>query len=156
MGSFGGGRFADSNAGRTLIVGSIGVAASLLTLYLVGAIAVLVALALLASGVFAMGMAPSLQYRVVSLAGPGGAFAQSLPASAANLGIAFGSLRRRRGDRRLHRLRRGDHRPGHRRDRHPGRLGDQLPEATDGRCGRGADSRAGPCHEPRLRSAPRP
>jgi DHA1 family inner membrane transport protein len=92
VGSFGGGRFADSNAGRTLIVGSIGVAASLLTLYLVGTIAVLVALALLASGVFAMGMAPSMQYRVVSLAGPGGAFAQSLPASAANLGIAFGSL----------------------------------------------------------------
>src|SRR4029450_1899186 len=57
-----------------------------------GTIAVLVALALLASGVFAMGMAPSMQYRVVSLAGPGGAFAQPLPASAANLGIAFGSL----------------------------------------------------------------
>ena len=33
-------------------------AASLLTLYLVGTIAVLVALVLLASGVFAMGMAP--------------------------------------------------------------------------------------------------
>jgi MFS transporter, DHA1 family, inner membrane transport protein len=92
VGSFGGGRFADNNAGRTLIVGSIGVAVSLLTLYLVGAIAVLVALALLASGVFAMGMAPSLQYRVVNLAGPGGAFAQSLPASAANVGIALGSL----------------------------------------------------------------
>jgi len=39
-----------------------------------------------------MGMAPSMQYRVVSLAGPGGAFAQSLPASAANVGIAFGSF----------------------------------------------------------------
>lgn len=39
-----------------------------------------------------MGMAPSLEYRVVSLAGPGGAFAQSLPASAANVGIAFGSF----------------------------------------------------------------
>jgi MFS transporter, DHA1 family, inner membrane transport protein len=51
-----------------------------------------VALVLLASGVFAMGMAPSLQYRVVSLAGPSGAFAQSLPASAANVGIAFGSF----------------------------------------------------------------
>jgi DHA1 family inner membrane transport protein len=92
VGSFGGGRFADSNAGRTLVVGSVGVAVSLLTLYLVGTIPVLVALALLASGVFAMGMAPSMQYRVVSLAGPGGPFAQSLPASAANVGIALGSL----------------------------------------------------------------
>jgi MFS transporter, DHA1 family, inner membrane transport protein len=92
VGSFGGGRFADRNAGRTLVVGTIGVAASLLTLYLVGTIAVLVALVLLASGVSAMGMAPSMQYRVVSLAGPGGAFAQSLPASAANVGIAFGSF----------------------------------------------------------------
>jgi DHA1 family inner membrane transport protein len=92
LGSFGGGRFADANAGRTLFVGSIGVAACLLMLYLVGTIPVLVAVALLGSGVFAMGMAPSMQYRVVSLAGPGGPFAQSLPASAANVGVALGSL----------------------------------------------------------------
>ena len=46
-------------------------AGSLLGLYLVGAIAFLVAPALVALGLFAMGMAPSLQYRVVSLAGPG-------------------------------------------------------------------------------------
>jgi MFS transporter, DHA1 family, inner membrane transport protein len=51
-----------------------------------------VALAMLAWGLFAWGMVPSLQYRVVSLAGPGGALAQSLPASAANVGIAFGSF----------------------------------------------------------------
>jgi DHA1 family inner membrane transport protein len=92
VGSFGGGRFADADAGRTLIVGSIGVAACLLALYVVGANAVLVAVALLAVGLFAMGMAPSMQYRVISLAGPGGAFAQSLPASAANVGIALGSF----------------------------------------------------------------
>ncbi|MEU4547320.1 MFS transporter [Nonomuraea dietziae] len=92
VGSFGGGRFADKNAARTLIVATIGVAACLLALYLVGAIALLVALALLAWGLFALGMVPSLQYRVVSLAGPGGALASSLPASAANVGIAFGSV----------------------------------------------------------------
>jgi DHA1 family inner membrane transport protein len=92
VGSFGGGRFADRNAARTLVVGTIGVAASLLALYFVGAIAVLVGLVLLTSGGFAMGMAPSMQYRVVSLAGPGGALAQSLPASAANVGIALGSV----------------------------------------------------------------
>jgi MFS transporter, DHA1 family, inner membrane transport protein len=91
VGTFGGGRFADQNATRTLIVATIGVAASLLALYLAGTIAILVALALLAWGLFAWGMVPSLQYRVVSLAGPGGALAQSLPASAANVGIAFGS-----------------------------------------------------------------
>lgn len=91
VGSFAGGRFADQNAARTLIVGAIGVAVSLLVLYLVGTIAVLVAVALLGFGLFAMGMVPSLQYRVVSLAGPGGQLAASLPASAANVGIALGS-----------------------------------------------------------------
>ncbi|GAA4467370.1 MFS transporter [Phytohabitans houttuyneae] len=91
-GSFGGGRFADADAARALVVGTAGVAGCLLALYLVGAVPVLVALALLAVGGFAMGMAPSMQYRVVSLAGPGGAFAQSLPASAANVGIALGSF----------------------------------------------------------------
>ena len=92
VGSFGGGRFADTDPARTLIVATVGVAVSLLALYVAGAIAFLVAAALLALGVFAMGMAPSLQYRVVTLAGPGGALAQSLPASAANVGIAFGSF----------------------------------------------------------------
>ncbi|GAB2672277.1 MFS transporter [Kribbella swartbergensis] len=92
VGSFNGGRFADRNAARTLIVATVGVAISLLALYLAGAIAVLVAPALMALGLFGMGMLPSLQYRVVSLAGPGGALAQSLPASAANVGIAAGSF----------------------------------------------------------------
>ncbi|GAA4983473.1 MFS transporter [Nonomuraea thailandensis] len=90
-GSFSGGRFADTNAARTLIVGTTGVAVSLLALYLIGGSAVLVALGLLALGLFIGVMTPSLQYRVMSLAGPGGALAQSLPASAVNVGIAFGS-----------------------------------------------------------------
>jgi DHA1 family inner membrane transport protein len=92
VGSLGGGRFADQNAARTLVVGSMGVALSLLALYLVGTVPLLVVLALVAWGLFAFGMAASLQYRVVSLAGPGGALAQSLPASAINLGIALGSF----------------------------------------------------------------
>jgi MFS transporter, DHA1 family, inner membrane transport protein len=91
VGTLGGGKYADRNAARTLLVGTIGVAVALLALYLVGTIAALVALALMALGLFAMGMAPSIQYRVVSLAGPGGALASSLPASAINIGIAFGS-----------------------------------------------------------------
>jgi DHA1 family inner membrane transport protein len=91
VGSIAGGRFADRDAARTLIVGAVGVAFSLLALYLVGTVAVLVAPALLALGLFAMGMVPSMQYRVVSLAGPGGQLASSLPASAANVGIALGA-----------------------------------------------------------------
>ncbi len=87
-----GGRFADHDAARTLVVGSIGVTVSLLVLYLLGSSAVVATLAVLGIGVFGMGMAPSLQHRVASLAGPGAALAASLPASAVNLGIAAGSL----------------------------------------------------------------
>jgi DHA1 family inner membrane transport protein len=92
IGSFAGGRFADANAARTLVVGATGALAALLALYLVGALAFLAMLGLAALGLFVGGMAPSLQYRVVSLAGPGGSLAQSLPASAANVGVAFGSI----------------------------------------------------------------
>jgi DHA1 family inner membrane transport protein len=83
VGSFGGGRFADANAARSLIVGTIGVAVSLVALYLFGEIAFVVALALFALGLFEMGMAPSLQYRVVELAGPGGLAIGAFTASAA-------------------------------------------------------------------------
>jgi DHA1 family inner membrane transport protein len=91
VGSFGGGRFADRNAARTLIIATIGASGALVILYLVGEIPALVPVALLVWGLFAFGMVPSLQYRIVSLAGPGAPLAQSLPASAANIGIAFGS-----------------------------------------------------------------
>jgi DHA1 family inner membrane transport protein len=92
VGSFGGGRFADWDAGRTLVVAAISAAGSLAGLYLFGTNPILAALLLVALGACAMGMGPSLQYRVVALAGPGGELAQSLPASAVNLGIAFGSF----------------------------------------------------------------
>lgn len=92
IGSFAGGRLADSNASRTLIVGTIGVTAWLLAMYLFGGNALVVALAVLGVGLFGMGMAPSLQHRVVGLAGPGAPLASSLPASAVNAGIAFGSF----------------------------------------------------------------
>ena len=92
VGSLAGGRFADRDAARTLVVATTGITAALLALFLVGAVPALVAAVLLALGMVAAGMVPSLQYRVVELAGPGGALAQSLPASAANLGVAAGSL----------------------------------------------------------------
>lgn len=92
VGSAGGGRLADNHAARTLIVGTVGLGVALLALYVVGSSALLVAVVLVAWGLFAFGITPSMQFRVVSLAGPGGALASSLPASAANAGIAVGSI----------------------------------------------------------------
>jgi MFS transporter, DHA1 family, inner membrane transport protein len=92
VGSLAGGWFADRAAARTVTSATIGLAAGLVALYLVGASAPLVAAALLIWGVFAFGMVPSLQYRIVELAGPGGELAASLPASAANAGIALGAV----------------------------------------------------------------
>lgn len=92
VGSFGGGRFADVNAARSIIVGTIGVTASLAAMGLFGGSWLLVALAVVGMGLFGMGIAPSLQHRVVGLAGPGAPLASSLPASAVNAGIALGSL----------------------------------------------------------------
>ena len=92
IGTFGGGRFADRNPARTLIIATAGTVLALLTLDLLGSHPVAVAAAMLAWGAVAFAMAPSLQVRVVSLAGPGGELASSLPASAINLGIATGPL----------------------------------------------------------------
>lgn len=92
VGALAGGRFADWAAARTVTSGTIGLAAGLVALYLVGASAPLVAVALLIWGVVAFGMVPALQYRIVELAGPGGDLAASLPASAANAGIALGAV----------------------------------------------------------------
>lgn len=92
IGSFRGGKFADWNASRTLIIGGIGITVSLLLLYFVGSVAALVAVALIAWGLSMYSIVPSLQVRVISLAGPGGELAQSLPVSAANIGIAFGAF----------------------------------------------------------------
>jgi DHA1 family inner membrane transport protein len=91
VGSAAGGRFADIDAARTLVIGTIGVTASLLAMRVFGASAPLVAVAVLGVGLFGMGMAPSMQHRVVTLAGPGAPLASSLPASAVNIGIAIGS-----------------------------------------------------------------
>jgi DHA1 family inner membrane transport protein len=92
VGSYAGGRFADANARRALVVGSLGVGASLLAMRAFGGNPLFVALTVVGLGLFAMGTAPSLQHRVVTLAGPGAPLASSLPASAVNAGIALGSL----------------------------------------------------------------
>jgi DHA1 family inner membrane transport protein len=92
VGSIAGGRLADRDAARTLIVATAGMTVCLLAMRLVGGSPAVVAVVLVALGLVATGMVPSLQYRVVELAGPGGTLAQSLPASAANIGVALGSL----------------------------------------------------------------
>ena len=92
VGSAAGGRFADANASRMLIVGTIGVTASLLALFLFGMNPIVAAAGVLGMGLFGMGMAPSMQHRVTELAGAGGPLAASLPASAVNAGIAIGSF----------------------------------------------------------------
>ncbi|WP_232668640.1 MFS transporter [Pseudonocardia sp. TRM90224] len=92
VGALIGGRFADRDAARTLLVTTAGISGVLLMLHFAGPVPALVALVLMVLGATAAAMVPSLQYRVVELAGPGGALAQSLPASAANLGVAAGAL----------------------------------------------------------------
>lgn len=90
-GAYVGGRLADWNAARALVLGLTGLTSSLVALWFLGASPVMVALILALLGLCTMGMAPSLQHRVVSLAGPGAPLAQSLPASAANVGVAAGA-----------------------------------------------------------------
>jgi MFS transporter, DHA1 family, inner membrane transport protein len=91
-GTFLGGRAADRNASRTLAAATIVLVGALALLYLGGAVVALVVISLLVWGLVGFGLVPSLQYRVVTLAGPGGDLASTLPASAVTGGIAVGSL----------------------------------------------------------------
>ena len=90
-GSFLGGRLADANAARALVLVTLGLVASSAVLYLARSQPLLAVVAILAWAVSASSAPPSVQYRAVSLAGPGGALVASLPASAASAGIALGS-----------------------------------------------------------------
>lgn len=91
-GSFLGGRFADQNASRMLIIGAAGVVAALGLMLVGGGNPWIVAIAVLGIGLLGMATAPSLQHRAVALAGEGAPLAASLPASAVNVGIAFGAF----------------------------------------------------------------
>ena len=91
IGSAAGGRFADINAARTLTVGSIGLSASLLGIFLFGGSPVVMGVMVLCVGL-CMGVTPAMQHRVETLAGPGAPLASSLPVSAVYAGIAAGSL----------------------------------------------------------------
>ncbi|WP_189669508.1 hypothetical protein [Promicromonospora soli] len=87
----GGGRPSRCAFRGALVLGMLGLTLSLVALWLLGSSPVAVAVILALLGLCTMGMASSLQHRVVSLAGPGAALAQSLPASAANVGVATGA-----------------------------------------------------------------
>ncbi|MFE9454258.1 MFS transporter [Streptomyces sp. NPDC006739] len=91
VGTFAGGRFADINASRTLLVGNGVLIAGLLGLYLFRDSPPLVGVALAAWGIVGFGVTPSLQLRVISLAGEGADLAATLGASAANVGVASGA-----------------------------------------------------------------
>lgn len=92
VGVFGGGRLADQSAARTIVLGNAVLVLALGGLHLLGAVPALAAVALVVWGTAGLGLVPSVQYRVVSLAGSGRDLAATLPASAINAGIALGSL----------------------------------------------------------------
>lgn len=90
-GSLVGGRWADTDAARALVVSTGGLLASFVLLYAGRSQPVVAVLAVLAWAVTSSSAPPSVQHRTLSLAGTGGALAASLPASAASAGIALGS-----------------------------------------------------------------
>jgi DHA1 family inner membrane transport protein len=92
VGTFTGGRAADRAAPTTLIGGNVLLVLALGTLAMFGRLPAVVAVAFGLWGVVGFGLVPSLQYRVVSLAGPGRDLASTLPASAVTAGIAVGAL----------------------------------------------------------------
>ncbi|MFI1719523.1 MFS transporter [Streptomyces sp. NPDC020489] len=91
VGTLAGGRFADRDAGTTLRVAGVVLAADLAVLYAVGSEPLAVAVCLAVFGLFGFGLAPALQLRTIELAGPAGDLASTLGASAGNAGIAAGS-----------------------------------------------------------------
>ncbi|MCV2459468.1 MFS transporter [Streptomyces sp. ICN988] len=91
IGTFAGGRFADANASRTLLVGNAVLVVGLLVLYVFGESRAMTGVALAVWGVVGFGVTPALQLRVISLAGRGADLAATLGASAANVGVASGA-----------------------------------------------------------------
>jgi predicted MFS family arabinose efflux permease len=90
-GSFLGGRLADNDAARALVVVTLGLATSAAVLLLMRTQPQVAVAAILAWALFASSAPASVQHRTMSLAGPAGGLVASLPASAASAGIALGS-----------------------------------------------------------------
>ena len=91
-GMFAGGKVADRNPTRALILANVMLLPTLATLYWFGAVPFIASIALAAWGFLSFAMVPSLQLRVVGLARCGAELAGTLSASALNVGIALGSL----------------------------------------------------------------
>ncbi|MEU4768434.1 hypothetical protein AB0H12_34805 [Actinosynnema sp. NPDC023794] len=91
VGTFAGGAAADRNASVTIVVCGVVLVLALAALYFLGSNPVVAAIALFVWGIVGFGMVPSIQHRVVGLAGPGRDLAATLPASAVTLGIAIGA-----------------------------------------------------------------
>lgn len=92
VGGLGGGRVADRSPSTALLAANVVLVASIGLLGVVDGSVVLVTVALGVWGLVGFGLIPSLQHRIVSLAGPGRDLAATMPASAINGGIAIGSL----------------------------------------------------------------
>jgi len=92
LGTFLGGWAADRKATTTLVVAAAALVVTLGVLYFFGSMPLAVGLALAVFGLVGFGLVPSLQYRVVLLAGPGRDLAATLPQSAVTAGIAAGAL----------------------------------------------------------------
>jgi MFS transporter, DHA1 family, inner membrane transport protein len=92
VGTMLGGRAADRDASRTLLVANAILAVTLAALAAAGSSPALAVVALAVWGLVGFGLVPSLQHRVVTLAGPGAELAAALPASAVTAGIAIGAL----------------------------------------------------------------
>lgn len=91
VGTVMGGRFADRNATTTLIAANAVLIVALAAVYVAGASPFAMAVAVGAWGLAGFALVPSLQLRVITLAGSGGDLAATLGASAVNAGIAAGS-----------------------------------------------------------------
>ena len=92
VGTFVGGKFADRSATKTLVVANILLVVAFAGLYVFGGSSILAAITLALWGLVGFGLVPSLQLRVITLAGPGGDLAATLGASSVNAGIAVGAL----------------------------------------------------------------
>jgi len=92
IGTFVGGKLADKNASRTIIIANALLIGIFILLHLFGGQSVPVALLLLAWGFVGFGLVPSYQLYVIGLAGKGANLASTLGVSAVNVGVAIGAV----------------------------------------------------------------
>lgn len=91
VGTLVGGRLADKNAGKTIVIANALLIGIFILLHVLGAHSLLVALLLLTWGFVGFGLVPSYQLNVIGLAGRGANLASTLGVSAVNVGVAVGA-----------------------------------------------------------------